>query len=405
MQILHVVPSYLPAVRYGGPIFAVHGLCQALAAMGHRVEVFTTNVDGLSNSEVPLNCPISIDGVQVNYFPSERLRRLYWSPALARALDTKISGFTVVHLHSVFLWPTWAAARVAKRRGVPYLISPRGMLFRELIKRRNRFIKTAWLRLVEKRNLENASAIHATSTLEAMELCHFGWRLPGIATIPNGVDWARSYDESELSADVNEIAVKRPYILFLGRISWKKGLDRLIEAVALLKRGELLIVGPDDEKLVPRLAQLARDLQIPERVRFLPRTVVGADKGHLYASAQVFVLPSQSENFGNTVLEAMQSGIPVITTPEVGAAQIVEHARAGLVVGGDPESLARGIQLLAEDVPLARSMGKAAIRHVRENYSWGRVAVQMEELYASIRARQPGWLVNSRAPASTANGP
>src|SRR5512144_1838241 len=107
MRILHVVPSYLPAARYGGPIFAVHGLCRALAARGHHVEVFTTNVDGPYNSAVPLRIPIPLDGVRVTYFPSEALRRLYWSPPLGRALHADLASFTVVHLHSVFLWPTW----------------------------------------------------------------------------------------------------------------------------------------------------------------------------------------------------------------------------------------------------------------------------------------------------------
>src|SRR5215469_775377 len=121
MRILHVVPSYLPAVRYGGPIFAVHGLCRALAARGHHVEVFTTSVDGPQDSPVPVGIPVPVEGVQVRYFRSHRLRRLYWSPPLAKALGARIGGFAVVHLHSVFLWPTWVAARAAKRSRVPYL--------------------------------------------------------------------------------------------------------------------------------------------------------------------------------------------------------------------------------------------------------------------------------------------
>ena len=95
MRILHVVPAYLPAVRYGGPMFSVHGLCRALAARGHHVEVFTTNIDGPNNSTVPLNDPVLLDGVHVRYFPSNILRRLFWSPPLARALDTDLAGFTV----------------------------------------------------------------------------------------------------------------------------------------------------------------------------------------------------------------------------------------------------------------------------------------------------------------------
>ena len=130
MRILHVVPTYLPATRYGGPIHSVHGLCAALAADGHDVHVFTTSVDGPGDSPVPLGQPVALDHVNVWYFPSRRLRRLYWSPPMARALRRDAASFDLLHLHSVFLWPTWAAARAAAAARVPYVISPRGMLVR-----------------------------------------------------------------------------------------------------------------------------------------------------------------------------------------------------------------------------------------------------------------------------------
>ena len=385
MRILHIVPSYLPATRYGGPIFAVHGLCRALAARGHHVEVFTTNVDGQNNSAVPLRIPVSLDGVHVRYFPSMTLRRLYWSPPLGRALNADLANFAVVHLHSVFLWPTWAGARLARKARVPYLISPHGMLIKKLIERRNRLIKSIWIKLIEKTNLERASAVHVTSALEAEEVRRFGWRLPRIATIPNGVDEIERFATGEISTDVKEIAAEQPLILFLGRISWIKGLDRLLKAFALTELGKLAIVRPDDERLTPRLAQLARELQIADRVRFLPRTVVGADKERLYQSASVFVLPSHSENFGISVLEAMQRGVPVVVTPEVGAAEGVGKSGSGLVVAGDAEPLGAAICRLTKDLTLARSMGEAGQRHAMAHYTWAHIAVQMEALYESLR--------------------
>jgi glycosyltransferase involved in cell wall biosynthesis len=384
MRILHVVPSYLPAMRYGGPIFAVHGLCRALVARGHHVEVFTTNVDGPIDSAVPLNDPVLLDGVHVRYFPSNILRRLFWSPPLARALHDDLAGFKVVHLHSVFLWPTWAAARFARNTHVPYLISPRGMMVKDLIERRNRFVKTAWIKLIEKRNLENAAAIHATSALEEQELRRFGFQLPPIAMVPNGIDEIECFVGNEVSMDVKRITAEQPLILFLGRISWKKGLDRLIHAFARTRRGILAIVGPDDENLVPRLAELAREVRISDRVRILPRMVLGLDKEHLYRSASVFVLSSYSENFGNSVLEAMQRGVPVVVTPEVGAASIVRKSKGGLVVAGDSEPFAAAITRLTENSGVARSMGEAGQRHVTAHYSWNRIAVTMEGLYENL---------------------
>jgi glycosyltransferase involved in cell wall biosynthesis len=144
----------------------------------------------------------------------------------ARALDSEIAGFGVVHLHSVFLWPTWAAARSASGARVPYVISPRGMLVKQLIERRR-------IELVEKTNLKRAQAINVTSELEAQKLKRVAWELPPITTIPNGVDQIKNCGESKPSADVQEITAEQPLILFLGRISWKKGLDRLLHTFAL----------------------------------------------------------------------------------------------------------------------------------------------------------------------------
>lgn len=390
MRILHILPSYLPAVRYGGPTFAVHGLCSALAAQGNQIEVFTTSINGAEDSDVPLCTPVPLDGVLVTYFPSRIFRRLFWSPPLARALNKNIASFSIVHLHSVFLWPTWAAARTARKFKIPYLISPRGMLVKELIERRSKFVKSAWLSAIERANLENASAIHVTSKIEADELRKFRWRLPRIETIPNGVADIVNVDLAGLSADVRDIALQKPFVLFLGRLSWKKGLDRLLQAFALTDLPSLVIVGPDDENIVPHLVQLAKDLDISERVRFLSRTVLGSDKEHLYASAELFVLPSYSENFGNTVLEAMQRGLPVVTTPEVGAAKIVEEAAAGLVASGEPLPLSTAILQLSKNPVQAKAMGDAGRQHVVKHFGWPRVATEMEALYESILRNDAG---------------
>jgi glycosyltransferase involved in cell wall biosynthesis len=349
------------------------------------VEVFTTNIDGSKESEVPTGVPVFLDGVQIRYFSSPLLKRMSWSPAMARVLKKEIGRFDLLHLHSVYLWPTWAAARSARKAHVPYLVSPRGMLVKELIERRSTFAKTAWIDLIEKSNLERASAIHVTSELEGSELTRFKWRLPRVTVIPNGVDLLDRSAKTELSADVKEIALRQPLALFLGRISWKKSLDRLLNAFALTRHGKLAIVGTDDEGLIPKLQRLAEKLQIGDRVYFLPRTVLGADKEHLFAAARLFVLPSHSENFGNTVLEAMQRGVPAVVTPEVGTAVIVREARGGIVVQGAPESLSEAINCLINDPTLARSMGEAGGRYILANYAWPRIAAQMEGLYESLK--------------------
>jgi glycosyltransferase involved in cell wall biosynthesis len=384
MRILHVVPSYLPAVRYGGPIFAVHGLCRALVTIGHRVEVFTTNVDGPRNSPVSIDVPVDMDGVIIRYFSCPSLRRLYWAPAMRRALARDIGQFDLVHLHSVFLWPTWAAARAARKHGVRYVISPRGMLVKDLIRRRSRLVKTAWIRLIEKSNIEHAAAVHVTSQLEANELERFNWHLPHVPIIPNGIE-PQTLGGIEISADINAVTKQQPLVLFLGRLSWKKGLDRLLHAFAGVSHGHLAIVGTDDEGLSGKIVELSEQLRIADRVHVLPRTVNSTDKERLFNAARLFVLPSYSENFGNTILEAFQHRVPVVATPEVGAADIVQRSGGGLVVSGDPAPLGEAICRLLSDPERARSMGVAGQQYSAAHHTWVAVARRMESLYEGLR--------------------
>src|ERR1700688_3499003 len=185
LRILQVVPAYYPAVRYGGPIRSVHALCASLVRRGHHVSVYTTNVDGNDDSDVPLGRPVDMDGVLVHYFPVPVLRRLYWCPALARQLRSAVADFDLVHLHSVFLWPTYIAARISHRAGVPYLVSPRGSLVGDLIRGKSRFVKTAWINLVERRSLANAARLHVTAEIEGHEAKALGLKLPEIFCVPN----------------------------------------------------------------------------------------------------------------------------------------------------------------------------------------------------------------------------
>ena len=385
MRLLHVVPSYLPAVRYGGPIFAVHALCAALAKLGCEVTVFTTNVDGPGESPVPLDVPVSMDGVKVCYFPSPWLRRLYYSPAMARALHEECGSFDAVHLHSVFLWPSWAAARAATRAGVPYLLSPRGMLVQDLIARKSALLKRAWIALIERRNIEQAAGIHVTSRVEALELQRFGFALPALHEVPNGVDAEENGGAAQaLPADVEALLGSgRPVILALGRINWKKGLDRLIPALARVPEAVLLVVGNDEEGHTAKLRDLARGEGVAERVLFAG-PVFGRAKAALFRRAGVLALASYSENFGNVVLEAMAAGCPVVVTPEVGAAPIVEELGGGLVVQGSPQALAEGLQKLLRDPALRAAMGKRAGEKVRVKYSWDAVAEQMIDVYRQM---------------------
>lgn len=386
LRLLHVVPTYLPAVRYGGPIRSVHSLCRELAARGHDVHVFTTNVDGPGNSAVPLGRPVDVEGVQVTYFPSSALRRLYWSPSMRQALQSKVGAFDLIHVHAVFLWPTWAAAGVARARRLPYIVSPRGMLVPKLIRHKSRWVKQAWIALIERHNIEAAAAVHTTSTVEAEHLRSFAWSLPPVAIIPHGVDDPPPSSSMPLSADVASVVAGGPIVLALGRISWEKGLDRLIAALPQVSSAKVVIAGADAGGHVDRLLADARRLGVADRVAILPRFIDGADKEALFGTAQVFAMTSLSENFGLAAFEAMRRGVPVLTTPDVGMSEIVRKITAGVVVDPSPAGIASGLNLLLADAVTSRAMGEAGRSHVVAHYSWQAVAQRMEDLYRSVLA-------------------
>ena len=377
MRILHVVPTYYPAVRYGGPIRSVHALAVALVGQGHEVTVYTTSLDGERDSDVPLGTPVDMDGVQVLYFRVPALRRLAWCPALAQTLRKAIHGFDVVHLHSVFLWPTYAAARIARRAGVPYLIAPRGMLMRDAVRRKSRLVKSAWIRLVERRSIAGASGLHVTAEIEAAEVRAMGFTVPAIFCVPNGVSWTANHTSP---ADGPCADLPRPYALFLSRINRKKGLDRLIRAWPEVRDLSLVIAGNDDENCLGELRSLAATQGVTARIHFTGQ-VSDADKWAVYAGAEMFILPSYSENFGNVVAEAMAMRCPVVVTPEVGIAPLVREAGAGVVTPGDPQLLAQAINVLHDDPAARQRMGAAGHAAAVERLSWRGVAADMTTAY------------------------
>jgi glycosyltransferase involved in cell wall biosynthesis len=380
LRILHVVASYYPAVRYGGPIRSVHGLAAALARRGHDVHVYTTNVDGDSLLDVPVDRPVLLDGVRVHYFPVPALKRLWWSPALERQLRTSIAEFDVVHVHAVYLLPMRAAARAAARAGIPYVVTPRGMLIRELIRRKSRWVKTAWINLVERTTLAYAAAVHVTADVEGAEFQALGLPYRRIVCIPNGVEFPAEHASLEQGPFAT---LPECFVLFLSRINWKKGLDRLITAWQWVPDLPLVIAGNDDENYSPRLEELAKSVGVADRVIFLG-PVSDAHKWALYERAQLFVLPSYSENFGNVVAEAMAMGCPTLVTREVGIAPLLESTGAGRVVSGEPRGLASAIAQLLADPAARQEMGRRGAEAARSRLSWPGIAADVERLYREI---------------------
>lgn len=361
----------------------MHGLSRELVELGHEVEVFTTNLDGWEELEPQPPTSAAIDGVEVSYFEAGLGRRFHRAPKMARALRHRVSEFDVVHLHGMFTWPCYRAAREAWRAAVPYILSPRGMLVQDLIERRGSVRKQLWIRAIDRQTIENANVVHSTSELEQHEIAKFNFDINREVLIPNGVQIERfDGDWTTVTPSIKSLAKRADLILFLGRINWKKGLDRLANALVSLDHGHVVIAGTDDG-YESELKQLLVDLQVEDRVTFVGQ-VTGNDKQALLNAAALLVLPSYNENFGNVVLEAMAAALPTVVTKDVGASSLVESTKSGLVVDGSTASLKNGLDCLLRDRTLRERMGLSGQAAAQKDYGWRPIAERFEACYRKL---------------------
>ena len=399
MRILHVIPSFAP--RYGGPTVAAVGLTRELARRGHDVSVATTNVDGPGELDVPLGRPVPMDGVDVWYFPIQRPRWYHFSVPMGRALRDLVRRSDVVHIHYVFLWPTTVAAFWCRRYGVPYVVTPHGLLDATSVSKsyeraRVSFASTAkkriYLRTLGIRDIGGASSLHfvshpereSTSRLRLSPKAHV-ILLGADAPPPPGVDDRASVQRQYPSLQ------GRKTLLFLARLDRIKGLDVLAEAAGSLAESRddfsLVVAGSGAPEYEAEIRGLFDRRGLSERTVFTGM-VVGEDKWRLLRAADVFVLPSRHENFGIAVVEAMASGTPVVVSDQVGMHGEIAEAGAGLVTTLDAADVAGAIGRLLDDPEAAERMGRAGEALAARRYTWERVASDVEALYEEVVGRR-----------------
>jgi glycosyltransferase involved in cell wall biosynthesis len=374
MKVLHVIPGVGPL--RGGPSTAIRGITQGLAERGVAVDVATT--DDEVGGSVPLGHPV-VDG-KVTYWYFRRQTRFYSvSWPLAAWLRKNIRSYDLVHIHGLFTFASTAASWCAVRSGVPYLVRPYGTLSCWGVRNRRPRLKKLSIRLLERNIVGRAVATHFTSEQEQQEARLFIPSGRGVI-VPNPVGWEAGPKRS--SADQTR------RILFLGRLDPKKGIDLLLPAFAQVRRQfanvTLVIAGSGQESFVAGLRERARALGIAEHVSW-PGFLQGAAKQAAFDDADLFVLPSYSENFGIAAVEAMMSGTPLIVTDQVAIHGDITSAGAGLVVSCDPDELAKAILLLLADETLRRRLAQRAIELAKE-FSIDAVTDRMLATYLDIVA-------------------
>lgn len=392
MKVLHVIPSL--ALRTGGPPIAVVDAAVAMRACGVESTIFASDMGAAASARERIavaanDLPPSCAETDVRLFTTRPPQRLAFSPDMFRALAADVASYDVVHIHSLFLFPQFAAYEQARRRRVPYVVSPRGALD-PYLRRRGRIVKAANDMLWQRALLHGASALHMTSEEEARLTIDIAPDVPR-AIIPNGV---RCDDYASLPAGA-EFRARHlagfggPLVLYLGRISHKKGLDVLVRAMPAVRRempgARLAIVGPDDEELTPKLVAVAEDEGIGDAVTFTGM-LTGREKLAALAAADVWALPSHSENFGNAVVEALAAGCAAVISPAVNIAREIADAGAAVVADNTAEPFAAAIAAMLRDEPARRAMGERA-RAFARRYDWPQVAPRLAAMYEQVLRR------------------
>lgn len=357
----------------GGPFVSIRRQAQELVHLGCQVYALGVD-DDYTQDDLPFWEP-----VQAYPQHSPCFRFYYYAPGLRRQLATLKP--VLVHSHGLWLYHQLVAYRYAARTGIPLIVSPRGMLAPRAFTI-NRYKKLPLWWLYERRGLQAASVLHATSLQEASGFRAMGLTAP-IAIIPNGVDLPECIDPRTGG---------RKTALFLSRIHRIKGLLNLVEAWRVVRPEgwRVIIAGPSADNHEMEVRAAVQQAGLGDCFEFVG-PVYGEKKSSLYREADLFLLPSYSENFGNAVAEALAHGVPVITTTGAPWSDLRDHDCGWWIDVGVPslsEALRAATSLSSEEL---RAMGMRGRRLVEVRYSWPSVAMEMKKVYEWVTGvgRQP----------------
>lgn len=386
MHIVQVTPYYPPAYAYGGIPRIVEGLSKGLEQRGHQLTVLTTDV--LDNKSRCERSRWSIhSNIRICSLPNLSNRLAYkqlYLPLNGDKYLSKIHQETpidILHLHGHRHLLNTMVVRWATKHGVPYVFTANGTLRRHEQRVR---LKAIWDHLFSGHIPFNAHACIAVS--KADQQIHLDWGISPdrIHTIYNGLD------ETEFSKSVApcvtrqklQIGPQVPIILYLGRISPRKGVDTLVQAFHRLQHptAHLVIAGSDMGGL-SKAQQLAGD---SNRIHFVD-TVSGTERLALLQTATLMVYASKDEIFGLSPFESLLSGTPVIVSDDCGCGEIVTQSQSGLIVPyGNVPTLTNGIHRLLTSPTLCRDMVQKGQDYIRQHLTWESIALQHEQLYETL---------------------
>jgi glycosyltransferase involved in cell wall biosynthesis len=362
------------AEEASGPSQSVPRLCAALGERGANVELLTIG-----------DSAVAAKGWRHRAFAPgfasvPLLRRLRFSHRLAAALNEAARTADVIHAHGLWLMANIYPAAAARRAGKPFILSPRGMLAKDALAISARKKTMLWA-LAQGRAARAAACLHATSEQEYRDIRAFGLSAP-VAIIRNGIDVPPVSPEPAVDGESRTL-------LYLGRLHPHKGIDQLLEA--FLRIGprhldwRLDIAGPLDSDYA-RSLETRVGKSAASRIRFLG-ALYGAEKMKAYGRAQLFVLPSRSENFAMTVAEALSAGTPVICSKGAPWAGLETHGCGWWIEPRADQLVAALERAMCLDRRSLAAMGQAGRAWMAADFGWDAVAADMQSVYAWLGGR------------------
>ncbi|MFO0773567.1 MAG: glycosyltransferase [Nitrospiraceae bacterium] len=388
MRILHVISRLDPSD--GGPPMALSRLAAAQAAAGAAVTIaaLEPHTDRSAMQQAYASIP-HFDHVSLTFLPTGGFRERVFAPGAGALLGSLVPAHDIVHVHGLWRPHLLQATRVAQTHRRPWVISPHGMLSLWSMQQKS-LKKRLALRLGWNTALERAAFLHVLNRDEGeavQQVCHPSQ----IVTLPNGVNltevtpspsWDGVWDRYPALRDT-------PYIAFVGRLHYSKGLDILAEAFALVARQmpemRLVVMGPEFGA-GPMFREQIRRLGVEERVSILGG-VYGVDKPALLRQAQCFCLPSRQEGFSMAIVEALALGLPAVITDACHFPEVAE-AGAGSVVPVDGTAVGEALLRLLQDKRRRMHCGQAARTLSHTRYQWSQIAQGFLTAYERALSRQ-----------------
>jgi len=380
MRILHICSSL--EAEWGGVAKAVNGLTQGLAKKGLDISIFAP-LKGSSDM-----ASSNGDGVKIVRFPEGTLSRFWkgYSWPLAGALEKEVPGFDLVHIHGIWHYPNFCAYQAARSANKPFLVTIHGKLAPWCLNYKA-FKKNLYAGLIQRRILEEASAIHAITEEEGRDISGFVDN-KNIFCLTNGLnveEFEKLPAKKEFESLYPEVMGKK-VILFLGRIHPVKGLDMLAKSFAdILKTRKdihLVIAGPDSNGYKDKIVEKLRGGDALKDTTFTGM-LTGNKKLAALSRADLFILPSYSEVLGLSAIEAMACRVPVVVTKGCNFHE-VERSGCGVVVEPDTAEISSAIMDLLDDEPLRRDMGEKGLKLAKERFTWNRVCDEFIKVYEKI---------------------